>query len=186
MIYHLKYSDINEYSLIHVDNICQFYYTIKIVSQNHCLYFFHCNMYKKRLIFLLCLHIYLKNDLAHNKLSFTNLNIYKNRRDLYFFEFKNKINKFKKIQISSRTYLLLATKQIVVCPITLRRKENTGTWMRILMSFSNFNDIQKDNPCAVCRTNGRKRLQMFEQELSIQPEVSWTSGSRRNEWMTKD
>ena len=43
--------------------------------------------------------------------------------------------------------------QIVVCPVTLRRKETTGTWARTLMSFKNFNDSQKDNPCTVSRTN---------------------------------
>ena len=70
---------------------------------------------------------------------------------------------------------------IVVCPVTLRRKENAGMWMRILMSFNSFNDSQKDHPCTVSRTNGRKELLMSEQELSIYPEVSWSSWSRRKE-----
>ena len=70
----------------------------------------------------------------------------------------------------------------MVCPVTLRRKETTGIWTRILMSFKNFNDSQKDNPC----TNGRKLLRMLEQELSIQTEVSRSSWSRRNELMTKE
>ena len=49
--------------------------------------------------------------------------------------------------ICSDTFL--TKRQIVVCPVTFRRKENTGMWTRILMSFSNFNDNQKDNPCTV-------------------------------------
>ena len=35
------------------------------------------------------------------------------------------------------------------------------------MSPKNFNDSQRDNPCSVSRTNGRKQLQMLEQESSI-------------------
>ena len=45
--------------------------------------------------------------------------------------------------------------------------------MRILMSFQNFNDCQKEIE--------EKQLQMLEQELSIQPEVSRSSWSRKNE-----
>ena len=62
---------------------------------------------------------------------------------------------------------VFGTGQIVVCPITLRIKETTGMRMKILMSFKNFNQSQKDNPCTVSRTNGRKQLRMLEQELSI-------------------
>ena len=75
----------------------------------------------------------------------------------------------------------LTGKQIMVCPVTLRRKEAKGMWTRILMSFNNFNDSQKDNPCTVGHTNGRKQQQTLEQGLSIQPEVSRSSWSRRNE-----
>ena len=39
--------------------------------------------------------------------------------------------------------------QIVVCPVTLRRKETTEMRTRILMSFKKFNDCQKDGPCPV-------------------------------------
>ena len=57
----------------------------------------------------------------------------------------------------------LATRHIIVCPVTLRRKENTGIWTRILMSFNSFNNSQKDNPC----TNRRKTVANLVQELSI-------------------
>ena len=36
-----------------------------------------------------------------------------------------------------------ATGQILVCPVTLRRKKNTGMWTKILMSFNSFNDSCK-------------------------------------------
>ena len=53
-------------------------------------------------------------------------------------------------------------------------------WTKILMSFNNFNDRQKDYPCTVSRTIGRKQLRMLEQEFSTQPEVSRGIWSRRN------
>ena len=56
----------------------------------------------------------------------------------------------------------ILTWQNVDCPVTLRRKENTGIWTRILMSFNNFDNGQKDNPCTVSRMNGRKQLQMLK------------------------
>ena len=31
-------------------------------------------------------------------------------------------------------------------------------WTRMLMSFNNFNDSQKDNPCIVSRTSGKKTV----------------------------
>ena len=81
----------------------------------------------------------------------------------------------------SFTNRALVTRQIVVCPVTLRKKETIGMWTRILISFKNFNDIQKDNPSTVSCTNRRKTVVNLEQELSIQPEVSRSSWSRRNE-----
>ena len=41
-------------------------------------------------------------------------------------------------------------------------------------------------PCTVSRANGRKQLQMSEQELSIQTEVSRSSWSRKKELMIKE
>ena len=87
-------------------------------------------------------------------------------------------NKNKKFFLLQEYYIsCFVIRHIVVCRVTLRRKETTGMWTRILMSFNSFND----SPCTVSGTNRRKQLRMLEQELSIQPEVSRSSWSRRNE-----
>ena len=72
------------------------------------------------------------------------------------------------LQIRQKFHRYLATKQIEVCPVTLRRKENTGMWTRILMSFKKaLMAACKKNPCTVSRTIEEKQLRMLEQELSI-------------------
>ena len=52
--------------------------------------------------------------------------------------------------------MFLQQGQIMVCPITLRRKKNTGMWTRILMSFNSFNDSYEDSLCTESHTNRKK------------------------------
>ena len=54
-------------------------------------------------------------------------------------------------------------------------RSKTNEWTRILMSSKNINDKQRDNPCTVSRTYGRKQLQILKQKWRIQPEVSRSS-----------
>ena len=64
------------------------------------------------------------------------------------FSIVNSLSYSRAIKTSAKYYRngSFTTRQIVVCPVTLRRKETTGMWTRILVSFKNFNDSQKDNP----------------------------------------
>ena len=75
-------------------------------------------------------------------------------------------------------------------PYYLKKGGRQMSGREYCVSSKNFNVSQRDNPFTVSCSNGRKQLQILEQELSIQPEVSrsnwsWGKESMIKEWSPK-